>query len=203
MRLALVLAGVLAVPILWLSGGSVAHAQTNNQKPQNDPPKPVMVEVQPNDTLTKIATDYQTTYPRVYDANPNIEHPDLIYPGDKLRIPKPDEQLASRPLPADFVAANPLPEDSSSRSASTPRVSYAPPAGVAGNWAQIAQCESGGNWSINTGNGYYGGLQFTQQTWVGAGGLNYAPRADLATPEQQIAIASKLSPSNWPVCSRL
>ena len=59
----------------------------------------------------------------------------------------------------------------------------------------IAACESGGNWSINTGNGYYGGLQFAQSTWVGAGGLEYAPRADLATREQQIAIASNGSPA--------
>lgn len=65
------------------------------------------------------------------------------------------------------------------------------------NWDAIAQCESGGNWSINTGNGYYGGLQFLTSTWLGAGGGKYAPRADLATREQQIAIASTLSLSNW------
>lgn len=68
------------------------------------------------------------------------------------------------------------------------------------NWDAIAQCESGGNWHINTGNGYYGGLQFTTQTWLGAGGGKYAPRADLASRSEQIAIASKLSLSNWPVC---
>lgn len=68
------------------------------------------------------------------------------------------------------------------------------------NWDAIAECESGGNWSINTGNGYYGGLQFSQSTWKGAGGLAYAPRADLATREQQIAVASHLSLGNWPHC---
>jgi hypothetical protein len=67
-------------------------------------------------------------------------------------------------------------------------------------WDSIAQCESGGNWSINTGNGYYGGLQFAQGTWVAAGGLAYAPRADLATRDQQIAVASGLSYSHWPHC---
>ena len=67
-------------------------------------------------------------------------------------------------------------------------------------WDCIADCESGGNWSINTGNGYYGGLQFSQATWEGAGGLRYAPRADLATREQQIAIASTRSLGNWPHC---
>ena len=68
------------------------------------------------------------------------------------------------------------------------------------NWDAIADCESGGNWSINTGNGYYGGLQFLTSTWLSAGGGQYASRADLATREQQIAVASTLSLSNWPHC---
>jgi uncharacterized protein YabE (DUF348 family) len=59
-------------------------------------------------------------------------------------------------------------------------------------WDRIAQCESGGNWAINTGNGYYGGLQFDSQTWLGNGGGTYAPRADLASRTQQIAIANKV-----------
>ncbi len=70
------------------------------------------------------------------------------------------------------------------------------------DWYAIAQCESGGNWHINTGNGYYGGLQFSQATWVAAGGLRYASRADLASASEQIAVASTLSLSNWPVCGQ-
>ena len=57
------------------------------------------------------------------------------------------------------------------------------------NWDAIARCESTNNWSINTGNGYYGGLQFDIGTWLANGGGQYAPRADLATREQQIAVA--------------
>lgn len=68
-------------------------------------------------------------------------------------------------------------------------------------WDAVAQCESGGNWSINTGNGYYGGLQFSQSSWAAAGGTQYASRADLATKEQQIATAEKLlalqGPGAW------
>ncbi|MFE7429631.1 transglycosylase family protein [Streptomyces sp. NPDC014735] len=68
-------------------------------------------------------------------------------------------------------------------------------------WDAVAQCESGGNWSINTGNGYYGGLQFSQSSWAAAGGLKYAPRADLATKAQQIATAERLldmqGPGAW------
>ncbi|QNE76910.1 LysM peptidoglycan-binding domain-containing protein [Streptomyces finlayi] len=68
-------------------------------------------------------------------------------------------------------------------------------------WDAVAQCESGGNWSINTGNGYYGGLQFSQSSWAAAGGTQYAPRADLASKSQQIATAEKLldmqGPGAW------
>jgi hypothetical protein len=74
------------------------------------------------------------------------------------------------------------------------------PAVSVGSWAAVAACESGGNWAANTGNGYYGGLQFDQGTWESAGGLSYAPRADLATPEQQVAIAERLGYDAWPNC---
>ncbi|MFF4379955.1 transglycosylase family protein [Kitasatospora sp. NPDC001547] len=72
------------------------------------------------------------------------------------------------------------------------------------DWDRVAACESSGNWRINTGNGYYGGLQFDQPTWRENGGPAYAPRADLATREQQIAVAQHLADrrglSPWPVC---
>ncbi len=72
-------------------------------------------------------------------------------------------------------------------------------------WNQLAQCESGGNWSINTGNGYYGGLQFSPSTWTGFGGGVYASSAQYATREQQIAIAEKVLNGQgwgaWPACS--
>ncbi|QHF93397.1 transglycosylase [Streptomyces sp. NHF165] len=68
-------------------------------------------------------------------------------------------------------------------------------------WDKVAQCESSGNWSANTGNGYYGGLQFNQSSWAAAGGTKYAPRADQATKDQQIAVAEKLlamqGPGAW------
>ncbi|THA31528.1 hypothetical protein E6W17_35345 [Streptomyces sp. A1547] len=61
------------------------------------------------------------------------------------------------------------------------------------DWDAIARCESGGNWRANTGNGHYGGLQFTQSSWNAAGGRKYAPRADLATKAEQIATARRLA----------
>ena len=73
------------------------------------------------------------------------------------------------------------------------------------DWDRLAQCEAGGNWSINTGNGYQGGLQFSPSTWAAYGGTQYAPTADKATREQQIAIAEKTLAGQgwgaWPACS--
>ncbi|OIK00489.1 hypothetical protein BIV25_08535 [Streptomyces sp. MUSC 14] len=72
-------------------------------------------------------------------------------------------------------------------------------------WDRVAGCESGGNWSINTGNGFYGGLQFTRSTWAAYGGTAYAPRADLASRAEQInvaeAVLARQGPGAWPVCS--
>ncbi|MFF4506115.1 transglycosylase family protein [Streptomyces sp. NPDC001401] len=74
-----------------------------------------------------------------------------------------------------------------------------------GVWDRIARCESGGNWHINTGNGYYGGLQFSAGTWRAYGGSAYAPTAAGASREQQIAVATKVQHAQgwgaWPVCS--
>lgn len=72
-------------------------------------------------------------------------------------------------------------------------------------WDQLAQCEAGGDWSINTGNGFSGGLQFTPSTWAGFGGTEYAPAAHMATREQQIAVAERVQAAQgwgaWPACT--
>ncbi|MGV9737187.1 transglycosylase family protein [Rhodococcus aetherivorans] len=80
-----------------------------------------------------------------------------------------------------------------------------PPVENGDAWDALAQCEATGDWAVNTGNGYYGGLQFDQSTWERQGGLKYAPRADLATREEQIAVASRMQRAQgwgaWPSCS--
>ncbi|WP_329410716.1 LysM peptidoglycan-binding domain-containing protein [Streptomyces sp. NBC_00704] len=77
-------------------------------------------------------------------------------------------------------------------------------AATASEWDTVAQCESGGNWSINTGNGYYGGLQFSASTWAAYGGTQYAAQANQASKSQQISVAEKVLASQgkgaWPVC---
>lgn len=73
------------------------------------------------------------------------------------------------------------------------------------DWDRLAQCEAGGNWGINTGNGYQGGLQFSPSTWAAYGGTQYAPTANQATREQQIAVGEKTLAGQgwgaWPACS--
>ncbi len=86
------------------------------------------------------------------------------------------------------------------------QVSYAAQTAVSSKWDAVAACESGGGWSIATGNGYYGGLQFSAETWREFGGRRYAPLAHQASRAAQIAIAENVLKVQgwraWPVCSR-
>ena len=155
---------------------------------------PGTTQVQPGDTLSSIAGQYDTTYTRIFNANPNILDPNVIFAGESIRIPAPDEQLPDRLSPDKPVPLpTPIPEP-------TPPVVTAP----AGTdvWDKLAGCESNGNWSANTGNGYFGGLQFRQSTWDANGGTGLPSDA---SREQQIEIAKKVQASQgwkaWPACS--
>ncbi|WP_241249695.1 resuscitation-promoting factor [Rhodococcus sp. X156] len=105
------------------------------------------------------------------------------------------------PAPAPAPAAAPAPVAAVVKSGGAP----APAVANGAVWDRLAQCEAGGNWSINTGNGYYGGVQFDRGTWLSNGGGAYAPLPHQATREQQIAVASKVAAgrgfSPWPSCS--
>ena len=109
---------------------------------------------------------------------------------------------AAAPAPPPAPAAASVPQ--SSPSAAAPVSTAAPASSGGANWSAIAACESGGIWSANTGNGFYGGLQFTEQTWLANGGGQYASSANLATAAQQIAVAQRVLTSQgigaWPVC---
>lgn len=110
--------------------------------------------------------------------------------------------------PSAASAAPPPPVPSPGAPSSGPPGGYRP-GGYAcdasdGPWDCVAACESGGDWRADTGNGYYGGLQFRQSTWEEHGGRDHAPRADLATREQQIQVAEKVLGTQgwgaWPHC---
>ncbi|HEY4614421.1 MAG TPA: transglycosylase family protein [Citricoccus sp.] len=122
--------------------------------------------------------------------------------GTKAPAPKPAPAPARSEAPASPTARPSSTPSAPERAASTTSQA-APPA--SGAWQALAQCESGGNWSINTGNGYYGGLQFSASSWAGAGGTRYAPLPHQATPAEQIATAEVLRANggwgHWPACS--
>ena len=162
------------------------------------------VVVHPGDTLTSLAVkEYKNAnaWPVLFYANKKI----LISPG----VIQPGMILLAPPLPAK-IPAPPVPETTVVPVASpvaSPASTTLPPMQTSSgsvNWIAIAACESGGNWADNTGNGFYGGLQFTISTWLGYGGGAYAPSANLATESQQIAIAEKVLAGQgigaWPVC---
>ncbi len=190
--------GVIAI----LASPKAVHAE--EVKTETNQPK--IVEVQPGDYLSKIAQENETTYVRIYNANEEIKNPDIIYPGQKLRIPKADEQLTDRALPVVAPVVVTKPKASTHRQTTTQPQAAAPVAPSGSVWDRLAQCESGGRWNINTGNGFYGGVQFDYGTWLSNGGGAYAPRADLATREQQIDIATRLQSRRgwgpWPACAR-
>ncbi len=125
---------------------------------------------------------------------------------DPLPEPVPvDPSPAPAPAPPSAPAPPPAPEPPAPPPAPEPPAP--PPPAADPVWDRLAQCESTGNWAINTGNGYYGGLQFDSATWRAYGGTEFAPQAHQATREQQIAVATRVRDDrggygSWPACAR-
>src|SRR6476646_3769229 len=164
--------------------------------------------VKSGDTLSSIARhEYgrATAWPALWWVNRHkVHNPEMIRVGQRLTLSSwhPHKAWLNRAALAAVPAWAPAPPVS----APAPAAGAAPvPASSGGvNWSAVAACESGGNWSTNTGNGFYGGLQFTEGTWLANGAGQYASSADLATPAQQIAVAERVLASQgigaWPVC---
>lgn len=150
--------------------------------------------VKPGDTLWDLVG---SRYHEVARAN-HIANPDLIYVGQRIEL---DSVNASVPSEA-AVTRRPASPRHPRHATRSHRASAAAVA-TASVWDRIAQCESGGDWHISTGNGYYGGLQFTLSSWRAAGGSGN-PAA--ASREEQIRVARNLQRMQgwgaWPVCSR-
>ena len=175
---------------------------------------PASYTVQQGDSLSAIAAHTYgkaADWPAVWWVNRHqMANPNLITAGQRLRLPASGQvpawmaraAQAAIPAPPPTPAAVSVTQASPSAAAS---VSTAAPASSGGaNWSAIAACESGGNWSASTGNGFYGGLQFTEQTWLGYGGGQYASSANQATKAQQIAVAERVLAGQgigaWPTC---
>jgi Transglycosylase-like domain/LysM domain len=170
--------------------------------------------IRPGDTLSTIAArayGSAASWPAVWWANRRqVPDPDLITAGQRLALLSSHQVppwLARASLAATAVARPaPAPPAGATAAPAAPAQAASPaPASSGGvNWSAIAACESGGNWAASTGNGFYGGLQFTEQTWLGYGGGRYAASANLATPAEQIAVAQRVVAGQgigaWPVC---
>ncbi len=160
-------------------------------------------EVAAGDTLALIAEKFgyegEDAWRRLYDANRSIDNPDLIVPGQKLVIPERGARVKSRALPQVQVVTPAPRRDSTTTSRSSTRTVSPPSSSV---WTQLANCESGGNWAANTGNGYYGGLQFSLSSWRAVGGSGYPHEASAST---QIEMGQRLQASQgwgaWPACA--
>ncbi len=189
------------------SDGEVLAASTEQQpeeaaEPAPAEPQPVTAEVAKGDTLSKIAAAHGTTWRRLFDANESIADPNVINPGEKIRVPLPDEQLASRPLPAPLPAKTARREVSAGKPTPVQQTS-APAVADDSVWDALARCESGGNWAINTGNGYYGGLQFLPSTWraVGGTGLPHQHSREEQILRGQI-LQARSGWGQWPACTK-
>lgn len=169
------------------------------EKKEVTKPKQVYVVVKKGDTLSKIAKAHGTTYKRIFDANASLENPDVLNVGFKLRIPNSGEKLANREIPK----SAPIVASTTKTNYSQPVASNAPAVASGSVWDRLAACESGGNWAINTGNGYYGGLQFLPSTWRGVGGTGLPHQH---SREEQIKRAEILLARSgwgqWPQCAR-
>jgi hypothetical protein len=175
--------------------------------------------VRPGDTLSNIAhQEYgsRADWPALWWTNRHkISNPDAIVVGQKLRLSTwhPRKAWLERaamaasapaPAPAPVVSSSAQSPSSLPVATSAPAASSYPASSGGVNWSAIAACESGGNWSTNTGNGFSGGLQFSQGTWNAYGGGQYASSAAGASESQQIAVAQRVLAGQgigaWPVC---
>ena len=170
--------------------------------------------IRPGDTLSQLAARAYGSgadWPAIWWANRRqVPDPDLITAGQRLALPTSHQvpPWLARAALAAAASARPAPAapaGGAAAPAAPGQASSPAPASSGGvNWSAIAACESGGNWAASTGNGFYGGLQFTEQTWLGYGGGRYASSANLATPAQQIAVAQRVVAGQgigaWPVC---
>lgn len=214
MRIAATAVAVGGALFLSASNSQVASAATTSKTPVIKAKTVAatqvvdkVITVNPGDYLYKIAGDTNSSVQRIYDANTSIDNPDLIFPGQQLTIPDEKAEIAHRDMPQTSAVAQEVQTEAAAApttaSAAASQVASTAPAVADGSvWDQLAACESGGNWAINTGNGFYGGLQFTLGSWQAVGGSGYPNQA---SREEQIMRGQMLQArsgwGNWPACS--
>jgi LysM repeat protein len=214
-RLTALVVGAAVVTTAFAGPAAAAPAAELAQLRAMSKSQPKVHVVARGESLSSIAkTVGVSSWKRLYDANPSVAHPDIIHPGDKLVIPDAKAKLKSRPLPSTVQATSgrsravgrSAPQGRKwTASASTTRAPTRSGSSGAGSgvWDKLARCESSGNWGINTGNGYSGGLQFSPGTWRANGGSGSAHNASRS---EQIRVAKRIQKSQgwgaWPACSQ-
>lgn len=155
------------------------------------------VVVQPGDTLSGIAATRGLTWQDLESLN-QLPNPNLIFPGQIIQIPTGSTSPVSSISSAPSVSSTPV------RSTPVQSTVNVPDPASSINWDAVAQCESSGDWQIDTGNGFYGGLQFTESTWLAYGGGKYASYANEASKAEQETVANAVLAGQgigaWPVC---
>jgi sulfur carrier protein ThiS len=180
-------------------------------------PKDVTLNV--DDESEQLVSTVRTVEELLKEHGVTLEEGDTVEPGLETelssglqvavtRAPEPEPEPEPEPKPEPKKTESTSTKASAEpKASSTPKASSAPKESAAASsnssvWDALAQCESGGNWSINSGNGYYGGLQFSLQTWRAYGGTGMPHEASKA---EQIAVAEKIKAGQgwgaWPACS--
>jgi len=180
-------AAIATVGLIGFAGTAGASAPTTHYT------------VKPGDTLSKLAPHNW----REVAAGNHIANPDLIFVGQVIDLTATAPAPAYRPAQSHHVSSTRSHRAAPAATPTRQRTSSASNAPAGGTvWDRLAQCESGGNWGISTGNGYYGGLQFTQGSWNAAGGSGNPANASRA---EQIRVAENLRSQQgwgaWPACS--
>lgn len=187
----LAMAGVIAL----LFGGSLALWGLNKE-PQ---PLPAVTSTEVMTSTTATPTTMTKTETRT-ETPPARTVTETAAARSSVRGPVNAQSAPKAPVSTTAPSTNTTPQKPVQEKASNPA-----PQGGSGKWDSLAQCEAGGNWSINTGNGYSGGIQASPSTWAAFGGTKYAPTAGQATKAQQIEIGEKILAGQgagaWPVCS--
>jgi LysM repeat protein len=183
-----------------IMGGTALAGDKEAAKPAVPPkPEPKIHVVAAGDSLSIIADEEKLdSWRPLWNANPGLENPDLIYEGQQLVVP--DGSTNDRPLPAGVVAA-PVQQVAPQRAQTYQRpvsaTNYAP--GAPGILARIRMRESGGNYATNTGNGYYGAYQFSLGTWQGVGGSGLPSAASSAEQDMRAQMLyDRRGCSPWP-----
>lgn len=217
---ALAIAAVLSVDVVYVIAAfekRSAVSETETTEPEVRQPLPERLQQEPSgvtgrdrhpdngtaevtvtrgDSLADIAEGFDSVGAcDIFAANQHkVANPDVVYAGQQLEIPDREAE-PERPCPSTKPEASP--------EASPPSSGQQVHASV---WDRLARCESDGDWSINTGNGFYGGLQFHPDTWVRYGGQEFASMAHHATREQEVVIAERVLEAQgwgaWPACSQ-